>query len=68
MKNLFLSDIVGILAIVFLPIHLSAEIIDLCSGNITVSDGEYVVSNNVWGASTAQCLEVDLPSMIIAAR
>ncbi len=60
MKNIFLSSVVSILAIAFLPARISAEIIDLCSGNTTVADGEYVVSNNVWGASTAQCLEVDL--------
>ena len=60
MKNLFLSGIVAIFIIVSLPTQISAEIIDLCSGNTFVMNGEYGVMTNVWGASTAQCLEVDL--------
>jgi hypothetical protein len=60
MKHIFLSSIVCTLTTIWFPIHLTAEIIELCSGSTFVMGGEYNVSNNVWGASTAQCLEVDL--------
>ena len=31
-------------------------------GLVTVEEGEYKAQNNIWGAATAQCIEVDGPS------
>ncbi len=44
-------------------ILLRAQIVELCEGKSTsLMNGEYNVMNNVWGASTPQCIEVDLDS------
>jgi cellulose 1,4-beta-cellobiosidase len=53
-----------IVALLLLPIGLCAQIVNLCDryASTAVMGGEYNVMNNVWGASTAQCLEVDLSS------
>lgn len=41
----------------------NAQIVQLCEGkSTTVMKGEYNVMNNVWGAKTSQCIEVDLDS------
>lgn len=59
-KSLFYGLIITT-AFLFWNANLIAEIVELCNGASTsVMDGEYNVMNNVWGASTAQCLEVDL--------
>ncbi|MDZ7288360.1 MAG: T9SS type A sorting domain-containing protein [candidate division KSB1 bacterium] len=53
----------AIMMFVLLPMALSAQLVELCQGrSTTVKGGEYNVMNNVWGASTAQCLLVDLDS------
>jgi hypothetical protein len=47
------------LGLLLLPVSLTAQIIET-SGTVSVMGGEYTVMNNVWGATTAQRLEVDL--------
>jgi hypothetical protein len=46
-------------AILTIPAILAAQIIET-TGSTAVMGGEYNVMNNVWGATTAQRLEVDL--------
>ncbi|MCX7798069.1 MAG: T9SS type A sorting domain-containing protein [Melioribacter sp.] len=42
---------------------LNGQIIELCQGKSTsVMNGEYNIMNNVWGANTPQCIELDLDS------
>jgi hypothetical protein len=57
---------VCLILILFLSMYqnqLTAQVVVICDGeSTTVMEGEYNVMNNVWGASTAQCLEVDLDS------
>ena len=47
------------LVLMLLPVYLIAQIIET-TDRTSVMGGEYNVMNNVWGATTAQRLEVDL--------
>jgi hypothetical protein len=58
-----LLRLVTIVVMIILQTELCAQIDTLCEGgSTTVMNGEYNVMNNVWGASTAQCITVDLDS------
>jgi Glycosyl hydrolase family 12/Cellulose binding domain len=47
----------GIAAAVAVPAHADTQICDTW-GSTTIQSGKYIVMNNVWGASTAQCINV----------
>lgn len=53
-----------ITTLVLVPMGLSAQVDTLCDrfASKTVMGEEYNVINNVWGATTPQCLDVDLNS------
>ncbi len=63
MQRKFTVYLILILFLSMYQVQLMAQVIEICDGDsTTVMGGEYNVMNNVWGASTAQCLEVDLDS------
>jgi hypothetical protein len=47
----------GIAAAVALPAHADTQLCDTW-GSTTIEGGKYTVMNNVWGASTRQCINV----------
>jgi cellulose 1,4-beta-cellobiosidase len=62
MKRKF-SICFAVMVLMLLPMGLCAQVVELCQGaSTTVMGGEYNVMNNVWGASTPQCLSVELDS------
>ena len=63
MRNILIHCLIILTLIVLFPIDLTAQnIIEITDryGSTPVKGGEYTVKNNVWGASTAQTLEIDL--------
>lgn len=44
-----------------------AHAVEVCDryATVSVSDGAYVAQNNIWGASTAQCIDVDGTSFTV---
>lgn len=63
MHRLFSICLPVVIVLTIIPMRLSAQVVELCEGASTaVMGGEYNVMNNVWGATTPQCLEVNLDS------
>jgi hypothetical protein len=55
------KNVIIYVVILLIPLGMNAQITET-SGSISVMGGEYNVANNVWGATTAQKLAVDLGS------
>ena len=47
----------GVAVVVAMPAHADTQLCDTW-GTTTLQNGKYIVMNNVWGASTAQCINV----------